>query len=649
MTAADSKPAPNSSVDFFRGLPAAALRHWTVAWAAILVAAALSIPQIDRYMLGLDTIHSLSRSGWLAEESYSPIDVFNDIREASPDQALLYFLLLNQWGNLVGRADGGEIALARMPAVFGGLLSLAMMYRLGRDAISPIAGAFAVIIMAGNAFYNFYYAHIRFYPLLVFLAALTMWLYWRIAIVERGGRRGDYLALALACAALVGTHAFGFLLYIVCPLYHLLFVRKNRRWLFTVAAAMAGLGLALPFIFVTLTEGVAFAVAGQGKDADAPLDILSTWFYVTANGSPALLLCAALGALIGWRRRWAVRRCTILFLLLVFAVALATIVTGTLETGFMRHLLPGFPLAVLFQAAGLYALYRWRSWLGALVCLWIIAGIAFLGAADWRDYIKKRDYSYYLPPWHLVSRLARESGEPARIIGYMLPETMLNWISHKPPTLRDLWFTRQDSEFWLVGSSRWLDEYMRAYEAEGSRHAPWMAYQRSLTDEAQAAEMEATMAALGYRKCRHVSLPVTTEMAQYRWISLDCQPAQVSATGQVGSLSYAFYGAALGQDASRLYVADSWSGQSEADLDAMKVSHQLFFDSWKMAAQLDQALPPMQRPRQSAIDVGDVPPGRYRLMAVLYHAQTGERYAWRDNQAEDPSMLSLGELMIPER
>ena len=88
--------------------------HWVLAMAVILVVAAFSIPQIDKYMLGLDASNSLQRAGWVAERAYSPIDVLNALYTTSPDQGPLYFLLLNQWGYQVGH----EIALARVLTTF---------------------------------------------------------------------------------------------------------------------------------------------------------------------------------------------------------------------------------------------------------------------------------------------------------------------------------------------------------------------------------------------------------------------------------------------------------------------------------------------------------------------------------------------------
>lgn len=161
------------------------LGHWVLAMAVILVVAALSIPQIDKYMIARDGPNSLQASGWVADSPFSPIDVIVSINAHTPDQGPLYFLLLNQWGYLVGQ----KIALGRMLSIYCGLLSLAMAYRLGRDTISPIAGNFAIIIMASNAFYSFYLTHLRMYPLLVLLSATVIWLYLRLAIWERPGRR----------------------------------------------------------------------------------------------------------------------------------------------------------------------------------------------------------------------------------------------------------------------------------------------------------------------------------------------------------------------------------------------------------------------------------------------------------------------------
>lgn len=617
------------------------LGHWGFAMVAILVVAALSIPQIDKYMLGLDATNSVLASGWLVERAHSPFEVLDSLRTASPDQGPLYFLLLNQWGSLVGQA----IALARLLTVFCGLLSLAIAYRLGRDAVSPLAGNFAVIILASNAFYSFYLAHVRFYPLVVLLSALVIWLYLRIAVLERAGRRRDFIALVVSCSALVSTHAFGLLIYIVCSLYHLLFVPKNRRWLVVIAAAVSALALAGPLVYVMFTKGVEFAVTGHGPRADSLEEVLTAWFHVTANGSPLLLLLAAVGCAVGWRRKClALRRSAILFVLLLLSISITAVVTRTLDVGLMRHLFAGLPIAVLFQAAGLYALYSVRKWLGALLCLWVIAGLSFHTTGDWLLYVQGRLYSYLLPPWHLISRTAQQSNVPAHVIGFNLRDHMLHFKISGNLSLYDHWFTRQDVELRLVDRRKWLEEYLRLYE--GSRRSPWLVYQKSRTDITQLAELEATMDKLGYRACQQVSLPVTTEMAQYSWISLDCQPERVLMSNEAAPLRYQFYGAEFDPSGTRLHFAYKWASQNQEPVDLLKISHQLITKNWGNAAQLDRRLAQEDKLRQFAIDVSAVPSGTYRLMAIVYNPDTGITLNWKEAPGDPPSMLYLQDVEI---
>lgn len=613
------------------------LRHWIVAVPVMLAVAALAILQIDDYTMGADALGSLVSAGWLQDRAFSSTEVLDSLSENWPDQAPLYFLALNQWGHLLGR---GEIALARLPAVFCGLLSLACVYRLGRDALSPLAGAFALVIMASNAFFNFYYAHIRFYPQLVLLSTLVIWLFLRLAVMRRGGLL-YYGGLAAACAALVSTQAFGILIYIVCSLYHLVYVPKDRRWLKAVAAALAGLILAGPLIFSMLTTGVEFAQAFHGRRADGPVEILATWLFVTANGSPGLFVLVALGAVTGWRRGLvSVRLFTRLFLLLLLGIALLTVIGGTLDVGLMRHLLPAFPIAVLFQAAGLYALYRERKWFGALLCLWVITGLAFAGSAVWHDHIQGRIISYELPPWHRISRVARQSAYPAQVIAFMLPEDILHYGAG---AAREYWFHSRDVDIRIVGSARWLEEYLHRYE--GARHLPWLSWQTSLSDEADLAGMAATMDALGYRECQRVSLPVATEMAQYSWISLDCQPARLTLSAETDSLRYEYYGAQLSPGGSWLMLANKWTWLDDAPRDDFRISLQLIDDDWRNVAQVDADLTANAPIRQFGMDVGAVPAGCYRLMAMIYRAETGERLAWRRHESQ---MLELAAVCIPE-
>ncbi len=617
--------------------------HWVLATAVILFVAALSIPQIDKYMVGNDGPNSLQTAGWVAESQFSPIDVIKWNNHYTPDQGPLYLLLLNQWGYLVGH----EIAAGRMLTIYCGLLSLAMAYRLGRDAISPAAGNFAIIIMASNAFYSFYLTNLRMYSLLVLVSAIVIWLYLRIVTLGRASRRSDYVALAVACAALVSTHSFGLLLYIILSLYHLLFIRIGRRWLTIAAVAHIGLALGSIHILVMLAQGFELGhdPALQLRGAESLGEVFAGWLSVTTNDSPLLLLLAAAGAALAWRQKspaW--RRPVVLFALLLAAVVVVYVGIGAIPPQSARYWLPGLPIAILFQAAGLYALYRKRKPLGALICLWVFAGLAFFSSADWSLYMEGRLFSYHLPPWHLVSRTAERSGVPAIVIAFRLPESIM-WANRFGPVgLREHWFEKRDIEFRWVGAVKWLEEYLRNHNLSGI--PPWIVYQQSRTDDDMRTELERTMDELGYLACQRVSLPTTTEMAQYSLVSLDCLPARVSLSNEVEPLRYDFYGAELDADGSRLYFANKWTWRSQDASEQLNISHQLISEDWQNVGQLDIPLALNEEIRQFAIDVSDVPPGRYRLMAIVYDRFTGQALNWQEAPGGPPSMLFLREIEI---
>lgn len=548
------------------------LGHWALAMAVILVVAALSIPQIDKFMVARDVPHTLQAAGWVADRSYSPVDVLNILYTHTPYQGPLYYILLNQWGYLVGH----EVAAGRMLTIYCALLSLAMAYRLGRDLISPVAGNIAIIIMASNAFYSFYLTHIRMYPLMVLLSATVLWLYLRLAAWEQPRRRRDYFALAGACAALVSTHSFGLLLYIVLSLYHLLFIRIGRRWLAVTAVAHIGLALGSIHIFVMLAQGFELGHDSglQVPGTESFGEVFAAWLSVTTNGNPLLLLLAAAGAALAWHHKspaW--RRSVVLFPLLLITVFVVYVGIGAIPAQSTRYWLPGLPIAVLFQSAGLYALYRERKILGALICLWVVAGLLFAASADWPLYIKGRLFSFHLPPWHLVSRTAEQSGVPAQVLAFMLSDEIMWTAPFGPVGLREYWFEGRGIEFRWVGSVKWLEKYLRLHNLDGI--PPWIVYQKSRTDDEILAELETAMDEIGYQVCHRVSLPTTTEMVQYSWISFDCMPAQLSVSSQVAPLAYNFYGANLAADGSKLYFANQWTLRSQDALERLNISHQL--------------------------------------------------------------------------
>ena len=160
----------------------------------LLIVAALAVRQIDLYPPTADEFFSMNNAGWLRNSPYSPLDILQSLQQYSPNHTPGYFMLLSAWGRLTAY----DVALGRVLTIFTGLLALAVTYRLARDFVAPVAGLFAVIIVASSAFYNFYYAHVRMYPLLVLASGIALWLYLRITHQQKRVKRSDCLALGAA-------------------------------------------------------------------------------------------------------------------------------------------------------------------------------------------------------------------------------------------------------------------------------------------------------------------------------------------------------------------------------------------------------------------------------------------------------------------
>ena len=122
--------------------------HWIWAIPAILIVAALAFRRVDYFPPSHDEFRSLTNSGWIFNRPYSPVEVLQSLARVSPIQTPFYFILLNAWGHLAGY----DVVLGRTLTIFTALLSLAMMYRLARDMVAPVAGLFAVATVASNAY-----------------------------------------------------------------------------------------------------------------------------------------------------------------------------------------------------------------------------------------------------------------------------------------------------------------------------------------------------------------------------------------------------------------------------------------------------------------------------------------------------------------
>ena len=620
------------------------LGHWIWAMPVLLVVAFLSIYQIDLYPPTVDEFYSMYNSGWIINSPYSPIEVLQSLELNSPNHTPLYFLLLNVWGNLVGY----DIVLGRAPTIFAGLLALSMIFRLTRDFITPIAGLFALAIVSGNAFYNYFLPHVRMYPQLLFLSAAVLWLYLRIVYQQPSVKRRDYLALAVASYALAIVHAFSALLFASLGVYHLFIAPKDRRWAGVSLAVSAALLIFSPWIVVLITGGIDHTFEYWQQGTATVGDILSAWLAVTFNGSMILPLLSIAGVITGLRTGM-IRSKPYLFLCPIFIIVLGLTawLTGALGDHSMRLTLSGWPPTILFLTAGLYALYRVRQSLGLIVIVWILAGLIFQQSAVWRPYLEGRIFHMASPPWHAISRKLLAYPSPAPALSFRVQFQGLSWPGHIDHPQRRYYFERHGIAIKYFDAIKSLQRHMSLLAI--TEPAFRVFYREADINAAEATALENIFLEANYGLCFDSELIQDIRIREYRWASLRCEEPSVILSSLTDYLEYEFYGSALNAEADRLTFADQLTARIDAVDENLMMSFQVISDDWRNEAQLDLPLVHDGDLRHFSIDVSDVPPGKYRLMVILYDTLTGEKAPWIDNAGDVPSMQELTSFVIPER
>ena len=609
----------------------------------LLIVAALAVRQIDLYPPTADEFFSMNNAGWLRNSPYSPLDILQSLQQYSPNHTPGYFMLLSAWGSLTAY----DVAMGRVLTIFTGLLALAVTYRLARDFVAPVAGLFAVIIVASSAFYNFYYAHVRMYPLLVLASGIALWLYLRITHQQKRVKRSDCLALGAAVFLLVNTHAFSAAFLLTLGIYHLFIAPKNRRWLWVSIAVTAAVLLFSPWIMVLTAEGIDRAVQSWGALAVNGQTAVRTWLTVMLNNQPLLLLLSIVGLAVGiWTKAIRLKPCLILFPAFLIMLALIAHFTNLIVASGMRYLLAGWLPLALFIVSGLYALYCFRKWLGLLALLWVIAGLVFQITVE--EYLTARTYNFPLPPAQVISRLALQTELKPIVIGYLYQPDLLNWYDRIRIgyTQRDYYFEQHDITLEVINDLSELEEYTSQYVI--TEPSIWIFYQTSKTDPTEATQIEAVMQELNYQPCKTVTAGIDTIVTQYLWDTLNCQAPQLAASYQTDVIDYQFYAAELDRAASTILFSDQWTAQGDDGLENYKMSYQLITSDWNNVAQLDLPLVHEGKLRLFSIDIANVPAGTYRLMAILYDKDSGERQDWLNSAGGLSNMLTLTEIVIPE-
>lgn len=337
--------------------------HWCWVLPLLLLAAALSGGLLGSRGFDLDEAATLLRTGGHKPVPYNLAEIQGAILDKSPDQAIGWSLLVAAWGRMAGWS---EVAL-RALSWFAGLLALALLWRAGRAMLGAPAGLVATALLATSVLFVTYMAIARTYTLVALFSVMALYGYWQAALRPGVGGRAGPLLLFAGASGLLYTHYFGALLVPSLGLFHLLMVRRDRRWLRTLAVfLLAGLAFLpqLEFVLLGLTFNRHLLL---GYQALAPHVALSRIVEVFSNGLIVLLpkvagglygLALALLLLAAWRRRRLRGAPDAAWLLASVALVLPALflaaneIAGVLTSGRIRYALGLWPLLALLS--GLY-------------------------------------------------------------------------------------------------------------------------------------------------------------------------------------------------------------------------------------------------------------------------------------------------------
>ena len=609
-------------------------RHaWLWALLPLLLAAGLTVTALGRHVFDVDEADTMIGAGARHLGPYSPAEAVTAFISRWPDQAWGHVVVFSQWGRVVGWS---ELAIHTLPWLTG-LLTLACVFRIGRALFTARIALAAMLLLSTSVLFLTYMHKARSYGLAMFFAAIVLWAYWRVALHPRPPGRGDRAFLVLGATGLLYAHYFGALLLPALALFHLIFVRKERRWwqpviLFGLAALLALLQVS------DLRAGIGHHQA-DGELHQRALSYAEVISLLVRHLSDGLLeiqrpfstlLALALPLLIaGWHSRrgrqatgaaWYLSLTGILqFLLMLGANGWLQV----LEANRVRYLATLWPLAVLLISLAL--LHPRRALLRPPGGLVLVALMAFLGTSDYLgDGVLASSWSWREVPFPIAAtRMIAAEGSAS---GFLAVDRSLLEAGRKYELYtgaydkRRMWLEAyttsdelleraQDNDLvWLMLRSSQeralhLPDHIERFRQDGWFHC------RSWQDSGVALEL--------------LLAPLSTARGRLQFESAVTLFAPVAPELRDGRL--------------RLIAGLYSDDKTFLDRHSLAI-HVIDPRSGERVAQADTGIGPGNYvPLCREIDVSTLRPGDYELRVALYDWQTGARLSARDLETDEVS------------
>jgi hypothetical protein len=376
--------------------------HVFTGLSALLAAAALLIPGMNRYSLWVDEVRLIR-----AAEAFQLSSIYDPGFLDSGIHPPVLYIVLKAWMSLVGDYD---LLLSAM-SVFFGLLAAAWIYRATVDITrTPAAGMAAVLVFASLGFVRYYTHQVHNYGIFLMLAAGMLTLYGRW--LRQPQRRSYAAGIVIFAVLLLYTHYYSVIILGALSLHALL--HHPRRWLLLMG--ISGLLFApwLPALY-RLWQGLHFSGSIDGgitnylpSDFEAVLRVMRALFFERPEIYLLALLAGALFML--WRRTPRRRAYLALLGFVAGSFALALLFNEIVATLFDRRMI--FTLVAVAVACGvLFAELPRRA--GSV----LVIGLVVIGLSAPRPVYLHGDWAFR----PMMSRLA-ENVLPGDLVFFQVTE-----------------------------------------------------------------------------------------------------------------------------------------------------------------------------------------------------------------------------------
>ena len=610
-----------------KSLDRAGLRYLALMTAILLCAFSFGANGLETDIFWADEVYSVGNMGGF-DPPRGPVEIVESVVSVFPDHVPLFFLLGAAWAHIVGWT---QFALRLLP-VLAGIVLIAFTFRLGSDMFNRRTGALAAALLSTSAYIILYIHDFRMYSLLLLLATLHLWLYWRML----RGRRADgtgWLAFILSAAALLYTHLFALIFFAGLAVYHLTVADRSRRWRQIALAWLTGAALFMPYSPV-LIAGIrrATTLNTVTEAAATPAELLPLFLRLLSNGSWAVAaLIVAIVVVAFWRRRASrIKRLLLMCLAMLCLILLANALIGLIPTNRMRYFLILFPAALPLIAFSVTQLPRPGVMSALLLCAWIVSGYQFYRSEEIRLYVGGMDKTWQNPPlnewaYHLLGK--------TRAQDYLLGFTGMHYVNV------DLTLGQSSADMYthiylgidggFLHKDAW-GEWMRGDIRQIMTYRPYYIFLYEADDLPRTYEtVKSTL------EEAHVVCDILLDMpdlAAQRWVDrlAGCDHEYLPVAFENGIQLVDRFGSHFPDEAVARLVT-GWELADESQLHEYNISLQVFAPDWNKLWQNDWHLSSdVVKWHQVEISTAAFPPGEYRVLLILYDRATGSKVAGKD-------------------